>query len=329
MASSPLLTRRSVLIGGATAAISAAVLAQQAWLIGRQPRARVARIAAKTYDVDLVGLRVDAISEFPASVARAKGGRVVLKPNLVEFDPTRPINTDPRVVVAAAEAFRRLGAAEVIVAEGPGHRRDTEYVVEATGLREHLDHERLRFVDLNVDHPYDVPLPTNLTGFGKLRIGGTAMGADLLVSMPKLKTHHWAGATLSMKNLFGLVPGAVYGWPKNPLHFGGIDNSIIDLWRGVDPGFAIVDGIVGMEGDGPIRGSAKQAGVLVLGDNLSAVDAVCARQMGLHPHQIEYLRLAVSAGGTVSRRRIDVMGDDVAPVAFEVVERFAHLRARV
>ena len=53
--------------------------------------------------------------------------------------------------------------------------------------------------------------------------------ADLVVSMPKLKTHHWAGMTGSMKNLFGVVPGAVYGWPKNILHFRGIENSILDL----------------------------------------------------------------------------------------------------
>ena len=75
--------------------------------------------------------------------------------------------------------------------------------------------------------------------------------------MPKLKTHHWAGMTCSMKNLFGVVPGAVYGWPKNVLHQHGIDDSIVDLVATVRPGLTIVDGIVGMEGDGPDHGHAK------------------------------------------------------------------------
>jgi uncharacterized protein (DUF362 family) len=95
---------------------------------------------------------------------------------------------------------------------------------------------------------------------GKLYLPNTALGADLVVSIPKMKTHHWAAATLSMKNLFGTVPGALYGWPKNMLHWTGIDESIADL-RTVFPGqFALVDGIVGMEGHGPIQGAAKYAG---------------------------------------------------------------------
>ena len=64
--------------------------------------------------------------------------------------------------------------------------------------------------------------------------------ADFIVSMPKLKTHHWAVMTGSMKNLFGGVPGAVYGWPKNLLHFRGIDNSIVDLAATVRPHLAVV-----------------------------------------------------------------------------------------
>ena len=83
--------------------------------------------------------------------------------------------------------------------------------------------------------------------------------------MPKMKTHHWVGATLSMKNLFGVVPGGIYGWPKNVLHWAGIDECIADLHAAFPRQFAIVDGIVGMEGNGPIQGTPKHAGVLVAG----------------------------------------------------------------
>src|SRR5262245_66568541 len=92
--------------------------------------------------------------------------------------------------------------------------------------------------------------------------------------MPKLKTHHWAGVTLSLKNMFGVVPGSVYGWPKNALHWAGIHGSILDINSSLPiPQFAIVDGIVGMEGNGPLQGQAKQSGVLILGEDLVAVDA--------------------------------------------------------
>ena len=107
--------------------------------------------------------------------------------------------------------------------------------------------------------------------------------ADLIVSLPKLKTHHWAGVTLSLKNLFGVMPGIVYGWPKNVLHYAGIGQSILDIAAAVRPHLAIVDGIVGMEGDGPIMGTPRRLGVLVMGTNLPAVDATCARLMRIDP----------------------------------------------
>src|SRR5690606_17715302 len=125
-----------------------------------------------------------------------------------------------------------------------------------------------------------------------LKLPAELLAADLVVSMPKLKTHHWAGITCSLKNLFGVVPGAVYGWPKNLLHFRGIDNSIVDLAATVRPGLAIVDGVVGMEGDGPIMGSPKPVGCVVLGADPVAVDATCARVMGLNPSKIAYLDAA-------------------------------------
>jgi hypothetical protein len=99
----------------------------------------------------------------------------------------------------------------------------------------------------------------------KLYLPNSALRTDLLVSMAKMKTHHWVGATLSMKNLFGVVPGGIYGWPKNVLHWAGIEESIADLHAAFPRQFAIVDGIVGMEGNGPIQGSPKHAGVLVAG----------------------------------------------------------------
>ena len=84
-------------------------------------------------------------------------------------------------------------------------------------------------MDLNHDDVAVVPLQSWFTGLRELALPVTLLDSDFVISLPKLKTHHWAGMTCSMKNLFGTVPGAMYGWPKNPLHVHGIPNSILDL----------------------------------------------------------------------------------------------------
>ncbi|MGH7831384.1 MAG: DUF362 domain-containing protein, partial [Candidatus Binatia bacterium] len=125
----------------------------------------------------------------------ARGKTVVLKPNLVEYDPAGAINTHPLVIAAAIEAFRTLGAREVIVAEGPGHRRDNEYLLTASGLHAILKDTRARYVDLNHDDVRPLKLKSGFTRLQRLYFPETILKADLLVSMPKLKTHHWAGVT--------------------------------------------------------------------------------------------------------------------------------------
>ena len=195
------------------------------------------------------------------------------------------INTHPLVVRGAAEAFRRFGASRVLVAEGPGHSRDTQLVLEESGMGEVLIEDRIPFVDLNYDAGYTVPNAGRWTDLAALTLPATLRRADWIVSLPKMKTHHWAGVTLSMKNLFGVMPGIYYGWPKNVLHWKGIERCILDINATVRPHFAIVDGIVGMEGDGPIMGTPRKAGVLVMGRNLPAVDATSARIMGIDPSE--------------------------------------------
>jgi uncharacterized protein (DUF362 family) len=221
-----------------------------------------------------------------------RGKRIVLKPNLVEFDPHTAINTHPMVVHAAYEAFRKLGAAEVRIAEGPGHRRATLDLAEAAGYFGIVPKFEDVFTDLNLDRVASREISQPVSKLKSLYLPHTVLDCDLLVSLPKMKTHHWAGATLAMKNLFGLVPGGVYGWPKNVLHWAGIPESIVDLHHLFSRQFAIVDGIVGMEGNGPIQGTPKNAGVLVAGSDVAGVDATCCRIMGIDPSKIEYLRMA-------------------------------------
>lgn len=319
------LNRRRLLLGG-SAALAAAAIGGNEWLVQRQPTSRVLKMRCASYEDDLVRRVREGIAAFPALHARVKGARVVLKPNLVEVHVGRPINTDPRLVAAAAAAFLEEGAAKVTVAEGPGHARDTEYLLEQSGLDALLKPLRVPFVDLNVDEAVE-PVPAwNFTKLGKVPIGRTIMGADIVVSMPKLKTHHHVGVTLSMKNLFGTVPGAVFGWPKNPLHWAGIENSIADIWSVVRPAFAIVDGIVGMEGDGPIMGTPVGTGYLLFGDQCPAVDTVATALMGLDPAKIPYIARSTFIGGTTHARRIEQAGDTLDRREFSVLPHLAFLR---
>jgi uncharacterized protein (DUF362 family) len=279
-------------------------------------------LKASSYSDDLAQRILQGVRECGLDVRDQK---VLLKPNLVEFGWQSCINTNVAVVAAAYDVFRALGAAEVIIGEGPGHRRDTYSLVEMANYRDISKFDDL-FVDLNRD---DVTAVQKFADRPEIYLPNTALRADLVVSLAKMKTHHWAGATLSMKNFFGLVPGSVYGWPKNVLHHIGIPNSIVELNRIFRRSFGIVDGIVGMEGNGPIQGTPKPAGVLVMGSDLPAVDATCCRIMGIDPAKVEYLRMAADGGqGNIEVAHIEQRGEKISDVRtnFALIESYRGLR---
>lgn len=217
-----------------------------------------------------------------------RGKRVLLKPNFVETHPQRPINTNPAVIASVAHACLRLGAAEVIVGEASGHRRDPWFSVLNPSLRSILD-KRVRCMDLNHGDAVATPNRGGLTGLPHFYLARPVAEADVLISLPKMKTHHYAGVTLCLKNLFGVLPGIYYGWPKNLLHFRGIERSILDLAQTVKVHYGLIDGVVGMEGDGPIMGKGKPVGTLVLSPFPLAADATASRLMGFDPRKILYL----------------------------------------
>jgi uncharacterized protein (DUF362 family) len=270
---------------------------------------------APSYDQPLADILVAQFAHFRAACPLA-GRRVVLKPNLVEYRPDRVINTDPRVVDAVIELCKKEGAAEIIVAEGPGHWRNVHFLARESGLAAVLEKHQVRFVDINHDEPVKVLNLGRLTGLDYLYMSRTVLNADVLISLPKLKMHHWAGVTLSLKNLFGTLPGICYGWPKNELHWRGIPNSIVDIACTRGPNLAIVDAITGMEGDGPLHGTAKHVGALVMGIDPVAVDATGARMMGIPPERIPTLMLAaLKRLGRLHEAEIPQIGEPIAALA--------------
>ncbi|MDX1501789.1 MAG: DUF362 domain-containing protein [Thermoanaerobaculia bacterium] len=307
------LTRRELL----AAAGGAAGLAATGMLSCAGPREPVVVARAGAYDGSLEPILRDALLEIGFGRGEVRGRRVLLKPNLVEPAPEAPhVNTHPTFVRAAAEVFRSLDAAEVFVAEGQGHVRDSYLVLEQSGFEGMLAEAGLTFVDLNHDDVYAVRNDGGFAGLSHLFLPRTLGRADIVVSLPKLKTHHWVGVTLSMKNLFGVMPGICYGWPKNVLHTVGITPSILDVNRAVRATLALVDGVVAMEGDGPIMGTPVASGLVVAGVNLPAVDATAARLMGFDPFRIPYLARAPEAGlGPIASRAIEQRGERIDSLA--------------
>ena len=316
------ISRREALRRGA-AAVALTGLACTRRPVGRR-RARkspVAILKAASYEADLA----DTLARGTALCGLdVRGKRVLLKPNLVEHVSGAPIHTPIEVLAAAIELVERLGAAEIVIGEGPGHRRDTRFLTEEAGYRSGIGDFDRRFVDLNLD---EVEPVAGFGNAGRLYLPRTALRADLIVSVARMKTHHWAGATLAMKNLFGVVPGALYGWPKNFLHHAGISRAAAGLCRLLPRSFAIVDGIVGMEGNGPIQGRAKPCGVVVMGPDLAAVDATCCRIMGIDPEKIEYLRPGW-APGEVLESNIEQRGESVGQsrTPFALMPEWEHVR---
>ena len=156
--------------------------------------------------------------------------------------------------------------------------------------------KRASFVDLNFDSVTRVVPGTGLTQLEEIWLPTTVQSADIVISMPKIKTHHWAGVTLSLKNSFGILPGSIYGWPKNVLHWQGIDNSIVELAVSVPIHFVIADGIEAMEGNGPLHGPMRRLGCLVFADDPVAADATCCRLMGIDPSRVRHLQMASPLG---------------------------------
>src|SRR5436309_8875867 len=144
----------------------------------RPKRSRVAILRTDEYSDKLDGLVYEGLRLFNLNV---RGKSVLLKPNIVEYIPGKPVNTDAKLIGAAADAFLRLDAASVIVGEGPGHHRDTELLLYETGLADQLTHRKVTFVDLNRDELIKTKLQANYSGLGHLWLPRSVLATDFIV----------------------------------------------------------------------------------------------------------------------------------------------------
>ena len=271
-----------------------------------RPPAIVGLAKCSSYDDDLVSILRDlwSISDMPD----LRGKNILIKPNLVNHGDNNLATTDRRVVGAIIETLEGLGVGKMVVGDGSSFRRDTYSVVSSTGLTQELDAHGIPFIDLNYDEL--VPVRTKDGWFRTtdyLWLPRQVCEANYILSVPKLKTHHWAGVSLSLKNLLGLIPGSRYGWPKNIIHVNGIDPIIIGLYQSLPPVISIIDGIMGMEGNGPLFGKPVHHGLLAVGSDPLAVDIICTQLMGFSIDTIPHLSGAAWAG-VGQTKRIETRG---------------------
>jgi len=323
------MNRRRIIEGAALGA-TGAVLANRFWpkpgLPRRTQKSTVAIIRCESYERCHAAVQ-DGLRLLAPAV---QGKRVLLKPNLVEYSAKTAINTHPNVIAAAADSLFRLGASEIIVGDGPGHVRDSEMLIDECGLRSKLaEVGRVRFVDLNFDAARRVTPRGGFTSFRELWLPETVLSADVIISMPKIKTHHWAGVTLSLKNLFGCLPGNVYGWPKNVLHWEGIDNSIAELAATIPVHYVVADGIVAMEGNGPLHGPSRHLGCLVFANDPVVADVTCCQLMGIDASNVNHLQITSSIGN-FTPDRITHVGEPAASLrqTFVLMPEFLHILAQ-
>lgn len=318
--------RRTFMVAGAAAAAIGG--GAVTWHSAYQRRAEVFIAKNQRYDGDLTRTIHDGLVACGLSDESFRHRRVLLKPNLVEPSRQSPhMTTHPAMIQAAADVFRRWGA-EVTVGEGPGHVRDTEQALLNSGVMEALTDARLSFADLNYQEIKSVRNRGKASALQQFYFPRAVHESDFIVSMPKMKTHHWMGLTGAMKNLYGVIPGCKYGWPKNVLHYNGIPETVFDINASVGRTLSIVDGIDCMEGDGPILGTCKHMGLVMVGQNMTAVDATMARIMDILPAQIPYLSLAADRLGPIDESRITQRGESWQPLIdpFQILDR-EHLRS--
>ena len=276
------------------------------------------------YQQVLAGLRkvMEPLGGMGAFVSR--GDRVLLKPNLLAAKvPDRGVTTHPSVVKAVAQLVQQEGGVPVIgdsPAVGDLHR-----VAAKAGIKEVADELGSGLVEF--EEVVQIRTGEGYT-FRKFELAKAALEADVVINLPKVKTHVMMLLTLGVKNIFGCIPGMRKAqWHLKAgvdhLYFAGM---LVELCQIVKPTLTIVDGIVAMEGDGPSNGDPYHLGLILAGTNPFALDFVICEILGVPPEELPTIQAARQRGfaGT-NPTQIEVIGNMLQGVkasGFRLPSRF-------
>jgi len=235
------------------------------------------------------------------------GQRILIKPNLiVPKGADIPAQTHGEVIYAIAEIVKDAGAVP-LVGDSPAWS-NTRGCLRALGIDERLERLGVQIIQL------DRPVRMNIEG-ANVGISRAALEADAIINVPKLKAHQQLGATFVFKNMYGCVCG-LGGKEKAYWHFARgkeyepFCRIIVGIYQKLNPVLNLIDGIVAMEGQGPIDGNAKPLGYLVAGVDPVACERVCCEMVGFNPADLPLLVTAEKMGvGISGDESITIVGD--------------------
>ena len=242
------------------------------------------------------------------------GDRVLIKPNLLKARPPEAaVTTHPEVVRAVIRLVQEQGG-KALVGDSPG-MGDLKKVAERAGILDVVNEEGAQLEDLA-----EAVQVKNTGRFQHFEIARAAYEADVLINLPKLKTHGMTTLTGAVKNLFGCIPGK----RKVQWHFNtGVNHELfmkmlLELYLVLKPRLTIMDAVVGMEGNGPGSGDPRYIGALLAGTDAVSVDTVAAHLLGVNVDKLPLLRAARSQGtGETDLNNILLLGDPLESFAVE------------
>jgi len=241
-----------------------------------------------------------------------RGDTVIIKPNIIlPKPPESAAVTDPRVCKVIANMVRELGA-KPIIAESTGVGLDTEESIQGSGYGK-LREEGYEVIDLKKEGTETVKIPVPKgKKMKEITLPKIVVDADVVISVPKMKTHDQPLVTLALKNMKGVMPDTF----KRKFHTTfGIFQGVADLATVMKPTLSVVDGIIAMEGLGPAFGDPVEMDLIIAGRDPVAVDAVTCSVMGIQPKDDGCVRVAAESGiGTADLRKIEVVGEPIVKV---------------
>jgi len=229
-----------------------------------------------------------------------KANSVLLKPNLLgAYLPERAVTTHPVVIEAVIQLLLELDK-KILIGDSPGGTASLRKVLSKTGI----DDLAIRY-PIEVVHFGETGVTSIITKMDQLQVTNAIWEADVCINIAKYKTHGALKYTGAVKNLFGLVPGL----KKSDYHrlypeSGKFSGLIADLYQQVKGRFVyhILDGVIGMEGDGPSAGVPRNFGLLFGGVCASAVDCIAAQMMGYHYQQLPLISQSLHNDGILPSR---------------------------
>ncbi len=289
------------------------------------PPARVSFVAGN----DRRAMVRQALKPFEKEVRAAiKGKRIILKPNMVVVNvPLCATHVD--ALRGVLDFLRPLTKQPIAIAESTLSKEGS---LQGFENYDYLPLEKeygVSFLDLNKE-PFTMAwiLSKSHHPLGVRLINAFLDPNNYFISVTRLKTHDTVVATLTGKNMFMAAPLNDYTTSDKPLMHQGIKEinwNLFQVARQVRPQLAVLDGFEGMQGNGPIRGTAVEHGVALAGTDFVAVDHIGAELMGVDFADIGYLTYCAQAGyGQGDRSKIQVVGEDVSKhvVKYQMHDKF-------